>query len=491
MIDVAFLIKAVLTIVIGLAVAVVLILTLLTKSRPKDSPPTANLGIPFIGNYIEFAKNPVKFIETGFKNYGKVFTVQMLHKNLTFLVGTEAAVPFFSLPDEKMSQSEVYGFMTPVFGKGIVYDAEPKQRAQQMQCVGQGLRSIRLKDYVPKIEKETLDYLKDKWGKSGTVNLLDTLSELTILTSSRCLHGDDVRDNLFAEVARIYYDLDKGVTPISFFFPYAPIEAHRRRDAARQEMVEIFSKVIAQRRLSDANQENRTDILQMYIDFKYKDGTGLTDEQIVGLLIALLFAGQHTSSITSTWTAMLLLHHPEELQKVIKEQEEICGDKLDKIGAAPIDFDQVARMQCLQNASKEALRMYPPLIMLMRMALDDFETTADGKKYVVPKGDLIFTSPAVSSRLSEAFPNPDDFIPDRFLDVKQEKAFLGFGGGRHQCLGQQFGLLQVKTILSIIFRNYSFELTEKELPEPDYEAMVVGPKNRLMVKYNKLPGAAF
>ena len=59
----------------------------------------------------------------------------------------------------------------------------------------------------------------------------------------------------------------------------------------------------------------------------------------------------------------------------------------------------------------------------------------------------------------------------------------------HQCMGQQFGLLQVKTILSILLRNYRFEAIEKEFPEPDYTAMVVGPKNHLKVRYTKLPGA--
>lgn len=44
---------------------------------------------------------------------------------------------------------------------------------------------------------------------------------------------------------------------------------------------------------------------QVFVDMKYKDSTVNTDDQIVGLLIALLFAGQHTSSITSTWTSLL------------------------------------------------------------------------------------------------------------------------------------------------------------------------------------------
>jgi hypothetical protein len=68
------------------------------------------------------------------------------------------------------------------------------------------------------------------WGDSGTVDLMAALGDLTIQTASRCLHGDDVRENLHDEVAHLYHDLDQGITPISFFLPYAPIPAHARRN---------------------------------------------------------------------------------------------------------------------------------------------------------------------------------------------------------------------------------------------------------------------
>ena len=137
--------------------------------------------------------------------------------------------------------------------------------------------------------------------------------------------------------------------------------------------------------------------------------------------------------------------------------------------------------------------MHPPLIMLMRMAMQDIETTLEGKKFVIPKGDIVFTSPAVASRLPEVFTNPNSFEPERFGPERNEHktpfAFLGFGGGMHQCMGQQFGLLQVKTIVSILLRHYKFELVSKEMPEPDYTAMVVGPKHGpgTKVRYTRLP----
>lgn len=480
-------------IVIGIAVAIILAVLILNKKRPSNSPPVANVGLPLIGNYVAFAANPVEFMKDCLRKFGGVYTVPMMGKNLTFMLGPEASAPFFKLTDDYMSQAEVYGFMTPVFGKGVVYDAEPKKRAQQYQCMANGLRANRLKGYIPKIEMETLQYLK-RWGDKGTVNILDALSELTILTSSRCLHGDDVRENLFEDVARLYHDIDKGLTPLSFFFPYAPTPAHAKRDQAREEMMRIFTKVIEARRAEGADNSQRTDILQLFCEFQYKDGTSLTNNEIVGLLIALLFAGQHTSSITSTWTTLLLLHNPRCLAEVMKEQEAILGAENSKVH---LDFESVGNMEYLQNAVKETLRMYPPLIMLMRMAMQDIPTSYHGQQYVIPKGDLCFASPAVAGRMDEVFANADAFEPERFGPERNEQkvpfAYLGFGGGMHACMGQQFGLLQVKTIVSVLLRNFKMELVEKDLPEPDYTAMVVGPKtdnpNKLMVRYTKLPGS--
>lgn len=476
--------KMSLVVIAAAAVVVFFVILAVIQKRPKGSPPIAHVGLPVIGNYIEFAKHPINFINSCLKQCGPIFTVRILHKNMTFLLGPEVSAPFFRMRDDCMSQPEVYGFMTPVFGKGVVYDAEPVKRNQQYQSMANGLKSNRLKAYIPKIEKECHDYLKN-WGESGEINLLSALSELTILTSSRCLHGDDVRENLFADVARLYHDLDHGVTPISFFFPYAPIPAHKKRDHARAEMVKIFSKVIRERREKNIDENNTTDILQIFINMKYKDGSQLTDDQIVGLLIALLFAGQHTSTITSSWTLYYLLQHPRVLNKVMDEQEHIMGSRLGEYST----FDDVQAMDYLQNCVKEVLRMHPPLIMLMRMAMQDIETTCNGKKFLIPKGDIVVTSPQVASRMPEVFSNPNEYYPERFGDDQSEHkvpfAFLGFGGGMHACMGQQFGMLQAKAITSIILRNFELEAVDKVLPDPDYTAMVVGPKNHLMVRYKK------
>ena len=119
----------------------------------------------------------------------------------------------------------------------------------------------------------------------------------------------------------------------------------------------------------------------------------------------------------------------------------------------------------------------------------------DGRdSWTIPKGDIVFTSPAVAGRLEEVWTKPTAFDPDRFVKAadggrEEDKGsfkHLGFGGGMHGCLGQQFGYLQVKVILATMLRLYDVEPVGA-LPEPDYEAMVVGPKGSPMVKFKLRP----
>lgn len=374
--------------------------------------------------------------------------------------------------------------MLPVFGKGVVYDATKKRRQVQFQTMANGLRSNRLKQYVPKIEEETRKYLREEWGESGTVDFLTAMSELTILTASRCLHGEDVRQHLFKEVQELYHDLDHGVQPISVFWPSAPIEAHRKRDAARKEMVRLFSKVIEERRKNPSKSDG-TDILSLFMDIKYKDGTPIDAEQVTGLLIALLFAGQHTSCITSTWTSLFIANDKTLVNRVLDEQSTILKENPDKA----LDYDDLQQMELLHNCVREALRMCPTFIMILRRAERDVDITVNKKSYTIPKSDYVCVSPTVSMRLKTTFEDPDTFDPDRFSAPREEHkkpySYLGFGGGLHSCMGQNFGFLQVKTILSILFREYEIERVADEMPAIGYEDMVVGPKGDCRIRYKK------
>ena len=307
--------------------------------------------------------------------------------------------------------------------------------------------------------------------------------------------GREVREKLFTKVTSLFHDLDAGMLPISVLWPYAPIAAHRKRDAARAELAAVFKTIIAARRAAQAaGAPKEEDILQSFIDARYSpsvfNGRALTDEEITGMLIATLFAGQHTSSITSSWTGYeMLAHRSAALDPAVSEQASLMASK--EFGDA-LTIDSLNAMPALHANITEALRLHPPLIMLLRLAKKPFvATTSKGESFTVPKGDMVFASPAFSHRLPHVFKDADEYQPDRFAPPRDEDkarpfSFIGFGGGRHGCMGTNFAYLQIKAIWAVLLREFELELVDP-VPEADYESLVVGPKSgRVRYRRRKL-----
>ncbi|PIA54990.1 hypothetical protein AQUCO_00800016v1 [Aquilegia coerulea] len=458
-----------------------LLSALLIPQSKKRLPPTVTAW-PVLGGLLRFMKGPIVMIREEYPKLGSVFTLNLVNKNITFFIGPEVSAHFFKAPESDLSQQEVYQFNVPTFGPGVVFDVDYSVRQEQFRFFTESLRVTKLKGYVDQMVTEAEDYFA-KWGDSGEVDLKYELEHLIILTASRCLLGREVRDKLFDDVSALFHDLDNGMLPISVIFPYLPIPAHRRRDRARKKLSEIFANIISSRRETG---KTENDMLQCFIDSKYKDGRPTTDVEVTGLLIAALFAGQHTSSITSTWTGAYLLRHKEYLSAVLDEQKSLM-----KMHGSTIDHDILSEMDVLYRCIKEALRLHPPLIMLLRSSHSEFSvTTREGKEYDIPKGHIVATSPAFANRLPHIFKDPDTYDPDRFAAGREEDkaagafSYISFGGGRHGCLGEPFAYLQIKAIWSHLLRNFELELISP-FPEIDWNAMVVGVKGKVMVRFKR------
>ncbi|CAL9054472.1 obtusifoliol 14-alpha demethylase-like [Musa acuminata AAA Group] len=465
---------------VTLVLAKIVAAVLAPKSR-KRLPPTV-AALPVVGGLLRFMKGPIPMIREEYAKIGSVFTVNIINRKITFFIGPEVSGHFFKAPEAQLSQQEVYQFNVPTFGPGVVFDVDYSVRQEQFRFFTEALRVTKLRSYVDQMIVEAEDYFS-KWGESGTVDLKYELEHLIILTASRCLLGREVRDKLFDDVSALFHDLDNGMRPISVIFPYLPIPAHRRRDRARARIAEIFSTIIKSRKSSGKSED---DMLQCFIDSRYKDGRPTTEGEITGLLIAALFAGQHTSSITSTWTGAYMLSYKKYLTAALEEQRGIMRRHGDKV-----DHDILSEMDVLYRCIKEALRLHPPLIMLLRYSHDDFTVaTKDGKEYDIPKGHIVATSPAFANRLPYIYKDPNTYDPDRFAPGRDEDkaagafSYISFGGGRHGCLGEPFAYLQIKAIWSHLLRNFEFELISP-FPENDWNAMVVGVKGEVMVRYKR------
>jgi len=437
--------------------------------------------IPLWGSMVQFSKDTLGTVKLAHEKLGDCFTLHLAGFNMTFLIGPEAQTAFFKASDDELSQKEAYRFTTPVFGKGVVFDSPASVMYEQMKFVKGGLVVNQLKKHVPIIERETRNFFEG-WGKSGEIDMLQQMNRLTILTASTCLLGDEIRNNpkVAAEFADLYHDLEGGLNPIAFLFPNFPMEKHRIRDRAREQISALFLDLIKKRRQMSAEEtRDKEDMVQILLESSYKEGGALDDVNICGLLIALLFAGQHTSGITSSWTGFFLLQNPKWMKELQEEQKEIISHH-----GHEINFDTLKKSVKLENCIREALRMYPPLIMLMRRVLKDVEY----KGMTIPTGDFVCVTPAYAMRLEEMYTNPNTFDPtryDRGEDKAQPYAYISFGGGRHGCPGENFAITQIKTVWTVLLREYDLELGPQGFPKPDYNTMVVGPEHPCIIKYTK------
>lgn len=245
-------------------------------------PPTYNVGLPLIGNIIAFARNPLDLVWEGYAKKGEVFTIRLATQRLTFLIGPAACETFFKASDTELDQTEPYRFSAPVFGKEVVYDAKLDKRLQHFRILSMTLRVNMLETYVPLMVKEAEEFFAG-WGNKGQIDLFQELSNLIILTGSRCIMGREVRENLFGEVSHLIHDLDQGMQPISVLANWLPIKAHRDRDRARVEIGELFKPIIRARRESGKRED---DMLQWLVEAKYRNGDPFSDEEIVGIMVA-------------------------------------------------------------------------------------------------------------------------------------------------------------------------------------------------------------
>ena len=429
------------------------------------------------GHLDELATDPIGLFWRVREECGDVGQFQLADREVVLVSGAAANEEFFRAPEEDLDQAAAYPFMTPVFGEGVVFDASPEERSKAIH--NSALKGTHMKQHAVTIPHEA-ERIIAGWGDEGEIDLLEFFGELTLYTSSACLIGRKFREQLDKHVSELFHDLEKGTDPIAYVDAHADIESFRRRDAARAELVEYIQGVMGERVANPVADKEDRDLMDVLIQ------VGFDADTITGMFISMMFAGHHTTQGTAAWTLIELLRNPEYLRRVYDELDEIYGDP--PPGERPeYTFAHTRQMPLLENALKEALRLHPPLIILMRLVQKDFHI----EEFEVKAGQTIAVSPAVSNRLADDFPDPDTFDPDRYLKPRQEDlvnrwTWIPFGAGRHRCVGAQFAIMQLKAIFSVLFQNYEFEMAQPaDSYHNDHSKMVVQLAQPCRVRYRK------
>ncbi len=431
------------------------------------------------GHLTELRSDPIALMRRVRAECGDVGAFDLAGRPVVLLTGARATEFFFRAADEDLDQAQAYPFMTPIFGKGVVFDASPERRREALR--NQALRGDMMRGHAQTIADE-VTAMTAQWCQSGEIDLLDWFAELTIYTSSSCLIGRKFRAELDGRFAALYHDLERGTDALAFVDPYAPIESFLRRDVARLGLVGLVEAIMSGRAAAPPPARDERDLLDVLMSLRDPTGApAFTADEITGMFISMMFAGHHTTSGTAAWTLIELLRHPQVLAGVVAELDGLYS------GGAEISFQALREIPLLESAIKEALRLHPPLILLLRVATRDLETCG----YRIPAGALVGASPAISNRIPQDFPDPDDFAPQRYAEPRQEDlvnrwTWIPFGAGRHRCVGANFAMIQLKAIFSVLLRSWEFELAQPpDSYRNDHSKMVVQLAQPCLVSYRR------
>lgn len=310
-------------------------------------------------------------------------------------------------------------------------------------------------------------------GSGGTIQLPPIMAQITIFTASRSLQGREVREKLDTTFASLYHDLDDGFQPINFMLPWVPLPQNRRRDIAQNKMTELYADIIKSRR-STGKRQDSDDMLWTMMGSAYKDGTPVPDSEIAHMMIALLMAGQHSSSVTSAWIMLHLAAQPEVMEELFEEQQRVLGR----------DFSRALSLENSQNLRlvlcviRETLRLHPPIHSIMRKVKTPLPI--EGTDWVVPTSHVLLAAPATMGMSDKYFANADKWEPHRWEnvadpgDAEQEKmdygyglvstgadsTYLPFGAGRHRCIGEQFAYVQLTVVVTVMVREFKLRNIE-------------------------------
>jgi cytochrome P450 len=439
------------------------------------SPP----GAPLIGNLPEIRKDNA----------------------LTFLRGYEALGDVVRYP---IGPFDIYCLAHPDDVQHILqanhknYQHPPFLNRKLGEIVGDGLTTIEgehwrtmrrlsqqafhrqvVSDYVELFTQTTAEML-DTWGpkvRSGEyVDMRKEMVHISLNSLARALFGADWSEQVAVmepAVTIANQHADRRLLTAVDLPLWIPFPSYRRFLRARDAVDQIIYQLIRERR---ASATQGTDLTSLLVNAQDEEtGATMTDVQARDQIMTFLMAGHETVSAGMSWVWYLLSTNPDCAARVVDEVEDVLD------GRDPT-VEDLPRLEYISRVIDESMRLYPPLFVLPRTPLQGEVI----RGYYIPSGTtFIALCPYVTHRHKEFWDNPEGFDPDRFepANVKQRHrfAYFPFGGGPRKCIGDQFGLIEMRVIVAMTVQRYRLELAPgfPVYPQP---AISLRPRHGLLMR---------
>jgi cytochrome P450 len=227
--------------------------------------------------------------------------------------------------------------------------------------------------------------------------------------------------------------------------------------AAARLLDDRMQAMIDERRASDLS---RNDLMTRLLTALDADtGERMSDRQVRDEAITLFVAGHETTATALAWSFYLLARDPAAMARAQAEA--------DAFGDEPITSWQPERLAYLTRVFREAMRLYPPLVMFARRSLEDVAIMDTH----VPARTITIVSAYAQHHRARTYPDPQRFDPDRWLPereaLRHKSAYLPFGAGPRVCIGIHFAMMEGPIVLATLLRRHRFEVDPRRTIDPD------------------------
>jgi cytochrome P450 len=294
-------------------------------------------------------------------------------------------------------------------------------------------------------------------GSSAPVNVMNEMQRATLDVIVETILGGSDENFRYDRVARSISDYIEVMGHPDMFDMFGAPEwlprpwARKGRQAAqglKQSAVDSL-----QRRRSSPSE--RKDLLGLLLAARDPEtGKGLSDDELRDNIVTFIGAGHETTALALTYALYLIANAPAVQDRLVEEVRRVCGDE-------PVTATHVDDLVFHEQVIKEAMRLYPPVAIIDRMANQDFEIGSGDLKVKVEKGDLVFTLIYIMHRHKQLWDRPEAFDPDRFSEERSEGRhrfqYIPFGAGPRICIGMKFAYMEAIAILATLVRELRFK----------------------------------
>ncbi|MGX1566047.1 cytochrome P450 [Streptomyces sp. NPDC055506] len=405
---------------------------------------------PFLGHGIDLVRRPLDFLES-LSVHGDLVEIRLGPQRAWMACHPDLVHQVLGDPETFDKGGPLYDRLRTLLGDGVGTCRHQDHRRQR-RLLQPGFRKARVADRVQLMGEEVESVCRG-WRGGQAVDVSATMMDLSTRVISRLLFSDSLDAATADEMRGCLATVVRGmfvrtVMPVDALFR-VPTPANRRYRHASDRLRAIVDAAVAER-LRGAAQEDRDDLLGTLLAAARGDGVGtaISDREVHGQVITLMFAGAESTALCLSSALELVGRHPEEERRLHSEVDAVLAP------GRPPGPGELPRLVHTRSVVTETLRHRPPGWLFTRVATKDTELAG----HRLPRGATVVFSPYLLHHDPALFPDPDRFLPDRWLpgrDVTvRPGAMIPFGAGRRKCIGETLAMTEAMVAVSFITRHW-------------------------------------